>query len=196
MNRRSLNRKYFEDLYAKDADPWRFATSDYERAKYDATLAALPKGRYARALEVGCSIGVLTQRLAARCDHLLAVDIAEEPLRAARRRCAKLPGVRFARANAPADWPEGAFELILLSEVVYYLDYADVERLAARVRQSLDDGGDLLLVHWTGLTDYPLSGDEAADLLLEHVCPPLRMVRRERRQQFRLDLASRPPGRV
>ena len=32
---------YFERLYARDPDPWRFATSEYERDKYAATLAAL-----------------------------------------------------------------------------------------------------------------------------------------------------------
>ncbi len=83
MTRASLDCQYFEDLYAKDPDPWRFASSDYERRKYKVTLAALPRGRYARALEVGCSIGGLTQKLAARCDRLLAIDIAEGPLRAA-----------------------------------------------------------------------------------------------------------------
>lgn len=191
MRRTSLERDYFEGLYAKYADPWGFESSAYERDKYDATLFALPRSRYARGLEVGCSIGVLTERLARRCDWLTAIDIAEQPLEAARCRCAHLPNVSFARASAPADWPEGRFDLILLSEVVYYLSPSDVGRLAARVLESLEDGGDLLLVHWTEPTDYPLSGDEAAELLLQHACPPLRIVRRERRNKFRLDLASR-----
>jgi predicted TPR repeat methyltransferase len=191
MTRPSLNRKYFEDIYAKDPDPWRFESSAYEREKYEATLAALPKGRYARALEIGCSIGILTGSLGARCDSLLATDIAGEPLRAARKRCANLPGVRFMRSAAPADWPEGAFDLIVLSEVVYYLDHDDVDQLAVRVIGSLAEGGDLLLVHWTGPTDYPLSGDEATELLLAKTCPPLHVGHHQRRERFRLDLASR-----
>jgi cyclopropane fatty-acyl-phospholipid synthase-like methyltransferase len=191
MSRPSLDRKYFEDLYAEEPDPWQFESSTYERDKYEATLAALPRERYARALEVGCSIGVLTQRLGARCDSVLATDIAEEPLRAARRRCAKLSGVEFACSSAPGQWPQGRFDLILLSEVVYFLGRSDVATLAARVLDSLDEGGDLLLVHWTGPTDYPLSGDEAAELLLKLTCPPLRVVRHEQRERFRLDLASR-----
>ena len=101
MTTASLGRDYFEDLYAKEADPWRFATSDYEHEKYDATLAALPRARYARGLEIGCSIGVLTRRLAARCDRLLATDIAEEPLREARLRSANAPWVKFAAAPPP-----------------------------------------------------------------------------------------------
>ncbi len=69
----SLPPRYFDDLYAHDPDPWQFETSAYEAAKYDATLDALPIERFASALEVGCSIGVLTARLAPRCDELLAI---------------------------------------------------------------------------------------------------------------------------
>ena len=78
MNRPTESRptRYFEEIYARDPDPWDFATSDYERAKYEATVAALPKTRYARGFEVGCSIGVLSRMLAARC--LLVTSVVQE----------------------------------------------------------------------------------------------------------------------
>ena len=69
---------YFDNRYAEDPDPWQFATSEYEAAKYAATLEALPKPHYASALEIGCSIGVFTKALAARCDALIGVDTAEK----------------------------------------------------------------------------------------------------------------------
>jgi SAM-dependent methyltransferase len=187
----SLGRDYFEDLYVKEADPWRFATSEYEHEKYDATLYALPRARYARGLEIGCSIGVLTRRLAARCDRLLATDVAEEPLREARLRSADAPWVEFRRSAAPGEWPEGRFDLILLSEVVYYLSRADVDLLAERVVGSLAPRGDLVLVHWTGKTDYPLSGDQASERLLEKTHPALRTTLEKRLELFRLDVARR-----
>ena len=59
---------FFDDLYAADPDPWDFETSPYEAAKYDATIAALEGRRFASGLEIGCSIGVLTDRLRAHCD--------------------------------------------------------------------------------------------------------------------------------
>ena len=127
----------------------------------------MPKPRYRSALEVGCSIGVLTRSLASRCDAVVAIDAAQTPLVEARRRCADLPGVRFEHMFVPEQWPDGDFELILLSEVVYYLSREDVGRLAARVSQSLLKGGSVILVHWTGPTNYPLSGDEAAALFIE-----------------------------
>ncbi|WP_043361429.1 bifunctional 2-polyprenyl-6-hydroxyphenol methylase/3-demethylubiquinol 3-O-methyltransferase UbiG [Belnapia sp. F-4-1] len=192
MNRavRSLPPAYFEALYARDADPWRFADSTYERAKYDATLAALLRPRYGRVFEVGCSIGVLTRDLAARCDALLAVDAAETALSAAQARCTELPQVTFQRMQVPQDWPEQAapFDLILLSEVVYYLDEADVVRLAARVGASLAPGGEVLLVHWTGETDYPLSGDAAVGHFIRAAAPFAQAAGQERTECYRLDL--------
>ncbi|WP_336492371.1 SAM-dependent methyltransferase [Methylobacterium nigriterrae] len=190
MSRRrgSLPAAYFADLYAADPDPWRFATSAYERAKYAATLAALPRARYGAALEVGCSIGVLTRALAPRCDALLALDVAEAALDQARRRCADMPQIRFAPCRVPADWPAGRFDLILLSEVVYYLDAADVGRLAERVRTALGPGGDVVLVHWTGETDYPLGGDEAAELFLARAAPFAEICRQSRSERYRLDV--------
>jgi 2-polyprenyl-3-methyl-5-hydroxy-6-metoxy-1,4-benzoquinol methylase len=119
--RQTLRPEYFDALYTADPDPWNFGASAYERAKYTLTLNAMPKPRYRSALEVGCSIGVLTSSLASRCDAVVAIDAAQTPLAEAMRRCADLPGVRFAHMFVPDQWPDGAFELILLSEVIYYL---------------------------------------------------------------------------
>ena len=145
----------------------------------------------ARALEVGCSIGVLTRSLASRCDTLVAIDAAQTPLVEARRRCADLPGVRFEHMFVPEQWPSGDFELILLSEVVYYFSREDVGRLAARVANSVAKGGSVILVHWTGPTNYPLSGDEAANLFIERIQPTCVLKRGDRYRQFRLDVLSR-----
>jgi SAM-dependent methyltransferase len=189
--RPTLKPEYFDRLYAADPDPWNFAASPYEQDKYALTIAALPKPHYRSALEVGCAIGVLTRLLAARCDALLAVDAAEAPLSEAKRRCADLPGVRFEQMFAPRQWPDAMFDLILLSEVVYYLARADVARLAGRVRRSLAPGGAVVLVHWTGPTDYPLSGDEAVSLFVERMGPACVVARSERHSRFRLDVLSR-----
>ena len=64
---------------------------------------------------------------------------------------------------SPAHWPDGRFDLIVISEVAYYLDRADLARLVARVEGALLPEADIVLVHWLGVTHYPLSGDEAAE---------------------------------
>jgi cyclopropane fatty-acyl-phospholipid synthase-like methyltransferase len=189
--RQTLKSEYFDALYAADPDPWNFAASPYEQAKYRLTLNAMPELHYRSALEVGCSIGVLTRLLASRCDSVVAIDAAETPLIEARRRCADLPGVRFEQMFAPDEWPDGEFDLILLSEVVYYFGRKDVGRLADRVTRSLVKDGFVILVHWTGETNYPLSGDEAAALFIKEVAPSCVVERAERHQEFRLDVLSR-----
>jgi cyclopropane fatty-acyl-phospholipid synthase-like methyltransferase len=187
----TLTPEYFDALYTADPDPWKFETSPYERGKYALTLDAMPNPRCRSALEVGCSIGVLTRSLASRCDTLVAIDAAQTPLVEARRRCADLRGVRFEHMFVPEQWPDGDFELILLSEVVYYLSREDVGRLAARVAGSLAKGGSVILVHWTGPTNYPLSGDEAATLFIERIGPGYVVDRADRYAEFRLDVLSR-----
>jgi cyclopropane fatty-acyl-phospholipid synthase-like methyltransferase len=189
--RPTLRPEYFDGLYTADLDPWKFETSPYERGKYTLTLNAMPKPRYRSALEVGCSIGVLTRSLASRCDAVVAIDAAQTPLAEARRRCADLPGVRFEQMFVPDEWPGGVFELILLSEVIYYLSREDVARLASRVTRSLSRGGSVILVHWTGPTNYPLGGDEAATLFIERIQPTCVLKRGDRYRQFRLDVLSR-----
>ena len=182
----SIDPAYFEKLYADHGDPWSFETSEYEAAKYDHTLAALPRPRYPRALEVGCANGVLTRRLAGRCDDLLAVDVSDTALAAARVRCADLGNIRFEKRQLPGDAPAGPFDLVMLSEVVYYWDRDDVARASAWLRGAVASGGDVLLVHWTGETDYPLSGDDAVAALADAV--RFTEVAAERREQYRLDL--------
>ena len=159
-----LRAAYFDDLYARDPDPWYFATSEYEAAKYDATIAAL-EPPYASALEVGCSIGVLTARLAERCERLLAIDVAESALEQARKRA---PRATFERREIPEEWPDGPFDLIVCSEVLYYLDRVALDRAIDEIERTLAPAGSLLAVHWRHRTrTYPLLGDDVHGRLRE-----------------------------
>jgi 2-polyprenyl-3-methyl-5-hydroxy-6-metoxy-1,4-benzoquinol methylase len=189
---RSREARYFEQLYQRDLDPWRFATSAYERAKYAATIDALGQRRFARALEVGCSIGVLTQHLADCCDAILGIDIAAAPLRMAKAYCCDRPQITFRRMAVPDQWPAGSFDLIILSEVLYFLSPADICRLVARVTGSLSPGGLILLVNWLGATDNPCSGDEAASLFIEACQANFSMGFAQRTVEYRLDLLHGP----
>ena len=184
----SLPASYFNALYARDPDPWGFRTRDYERAKYDDTVAALDSRRFRKAVEVGCSIGELTARLGPSCDALLGVDIAEAALEQARDRNAASPHISFARMTLPDEQPQGRFDLIVLSEVLYYFGRPDLGRVAAWVAGALEPGSVALLVHWLGETpDYPLSGDQAVDAFVEATAPGLTTDRRWRRELYRLD---------
>ncbi|WP_133274102.1 SAM-dependent methyltransferase [Hymenobacter radiodurans] len=186
---------YFDDVYRANEDPWGFETSPYEREKYATTLAALPHSQYARAFEIGCSLGVLTEQLATRCGHLLAVDVAEAPLLRARQRCAHLPQVEFRLLRVPEEFPDSAaFNLIMVSEVGYYWSPVDLTRAADQIVAGLAPGGQLLLVHWTPpVHDYPLTGDEVHDFFLQKALAngPLRHLHGQRHEQYRLDLLEK-----
>jgi SAM-dependent methyltransferase len=168
MSDRSLPAAYFDTIYQEYDDPWSFATSEYELAKYDATLASLPRARYRSGFEIGCSIGVLTARLARRSMTLLAVDVSEIALERARTRCALIPNVRFERLTVPEEFPDEIFDLIVLSEVGYYWSRTDLDRARRLITSHLEPNGHVLLVHWTPpVADYPLTGDAVHQAFLQ-----------------------------
>jgi len=182
-----LERAYFEELYRASDDPWDFATSTYEREKYASTLAALGGRRFGRALEVGCSIGVFTAMLAPYCGELLAVDASERATALARERLASATNVRVERRTFPEELPEGQFGLILVSEVLYYLDRETLLRGLRGLEAALAPGGSMLAVHWRRETrTYPLQGDEVHDLLGAHT--RLALTFEETTQDYRLEL--------
>lgn len=186
----SLPPAYFDDVYAAHADPWQFASSPYEAAKYAATLRALPRARYRSAFEIGCSIGVLTRQLAERCDRLLSVDVAEVALTQARERCRDQPHVRFASLQVPEQLPDGTFDLIVVSEVGYYWSPGHLRRAQDGIASQLEPDGHLLLVHWTPhVPDYPLTGDAVHDSFLAR--PEFRHLHGERADTYRLDVLTR-----
>lgn len=190
----TLPAEYFERIYEEHADPWEFETSPYEAEKYAATLAALPRERYRAAFEIGCSIGVLTARLAPRCDALLAVDLSERALAQARERCRGLPRVTLRRLAVPDEYPAGHFDLTLVSEVGYYWSRADLDLARRRIVAGLAPDGHLLLVHFTPpVHDYPLTGDEVHEAFLAAAGAGegLRHLGGSRAERYRLDLFAR-----
>ncbi|BAU11064.1 putative methyltransferase [Leptolyngbya sp. NIES-3755] len=188
----SLPPQYFDDLYQADPDPWKFETSDYEANKYAATIAALPKSRYRSTFEIGGSIGVLTEKLAARTDSLLSIDVSTIAQNRAIQRCQHLPHVQFQIMQVPNEFPTATFDLILVSEVGYYLSLEDLRTAQQQILNALEPGGHLLLVHWTLYAkDYPLSGDQVHEAFLDLTPTHLNHLFGKREEQYRLDLFER-----
>jgi predicted TPR repeat methyltransferase len=182
-----LGREYFEGLYAESGDPWDFETSDYEQNKYATTLAVLGERTFHRALEAGASIGVFTEMLADRCDELLAVDVSERAVAAARRRLSGRGHVRVERRTLPEEMPGGPFDLIVASEVLYYFPREEMLAVLQAFERELARGGTLLAVHWRRETrTYPLQGDEVHELLAQNTRLEIRETVIE--PDYRLDL--------
>lgn len=156
---RSLDRGFFDRFYDGRTDPWGFESRWYEERKRAVLLASLPRRRFRHALELGCSTGVLTAELARWADAVVGVDIADAPLDAARRRLG--PGPRLLRLDTPTQWPEGTFDLVVLSEVLYYYGRDDLDRTLDLAVGSLAADGVLVACHWRhAVPEYPLGGDE------------------------------------
>lgn len=162
----SSSAEFFEHKYQQSADPWNFSSSAYEQLRYDVTMQALAGRHFRHAFEPGCSVGVLTERLAHICTRVTAVDLSPTAINAARSRCAGLPNVDLRVASFSDAIPEPAFDLVVLSEIGYYFDAPTLERHSNNVLQHLEPGGWLLAVHWLGYSkDHRLSGDEVHAVL-------------------------------
>ncbi|MCX5387008.1 trans-aconitate 2-methyltransferase [Streptomyces sp. NBC_00083] len=182
---------YFDAMYRAAKDPWHLAERWYERRKYDLTVAALPRERYRRAFEPACSVGELTRRLAVRCDAVLACDRVPEAVATARRRTRTHPHVSVRHMTVPGEWPEGSFDLIVLSELLYYLDEATLHALLDRAVASLEPGGTLATVHWNHpVAEHLTTGSDIAEALAR--VPGLHLLTDHREDDFVLQIHQRP----
>jgi 2-polyprenyl-3-methyl-5-hydroxy-6-metoxy-1,4-benzoquinol methylase len=190
-----VRREYFEDMYAADPDPWGFETRWYEQRKYALTLAALTRDRYRSVFEPGCSIGVLSAGLAARCERLLACDLVDSAVEQARARLDGLSGAHAATEvrqwEAHDAWPAGPFDLVLVSEMLYYLEADDAAAFMRAAVEHLTEDGEIVLVHWRQkVPEYPLTGDEAHEIAC--ATAGLSVVAHYEDDDLRLDVLSRP----
>jgi SAM-dependent methyltransferase len=164
-----LPNSYFDDKYADAADPWQLEERWYERRKYAITLALLPYPRYRHAFEPGCSIGVLTEHLTRRCDHVTATDVATAALDAAHRRLVEAGSrerVTLLRSSLDEPWPTTQFDLVVLSEIGYYLEAAQLRTVLDREVARLARGTVVIAAHWRHrVDDYPITGDRANDII-------------------------------
>lgn len=131
------------------------------------TVASLPRSRYRSAYEPGCSVGVLTELLATRCDRLLSSDIIPSALERAEARLRRKPHVSIEERSIPDQWPPGHFDLVVLSEIAYYFDVTDLGRVMACVMDTTELGANVVGVHWCGETNYPLTGESSHRIIAE-----------------------------
>jgi trans-aconitate methyltransferase len=166
----TTGRDFFEKMYRTTPDPWSFASSEYEQQRYATILDHVPIGRFHQAFEPGCSIGELTARLASRCGFVTAIDIAEAAIETARRQCGDVGNVDIYQGSLPDDLPQGPFDLVVFSELGYYFTEIELIDLALELVSRIEPGGELLAVHWTGVSpDHLLIGQQVHDVLREHL---------------------------
>lgn len=184
---RHMSLEDFEARYREQEDPWAYESSAYERAKYAATLAACGDGPFQEALELGASIGVLSAQLADRCERLTTIDGAPTAVAAARRRLARREGVQVILGTIPAAIPDGHYDLILASEILYYLEPGPLVETVERLRRLSAPGARLVAVHWRPEgAERPASAGEVHGML--HEQPWLRAVGSASTDDYLLDI--------
>ncbi|MBF8636515.1 methyltransferase domain-containing protein [Pseudomonas putida] len=166
----SIDAQYFADLYAANEDPWAFRTRWYEKRKRDLVMASLPRQCYERVFEPACANGELSVLLAERCAELVCQDLDPKAVGLATDRLADVRHAQVERARLPADWPGGRFDLIVLSEVGYYLDPTDWLQVIEQSVASLSYDGGLLACHWKHpIAGCPQDGREVHRMLSKHL---------------------------
>ncbi len=160
---------YFDRMYAASADPWQLQERWYEQRKFAITLALLPHPRYRHAFEPGCSVGVLTEQLAGRCDHVTATDVVPAALDATHRRLSQAgrrEHVTLLCRSLDEAWPSTDFDLVVVSEVGYYLNEDALREMLDRELPRLKNAATVVAAHWRHrVEDYPLTGDRANDVV-------------------------------
>lgn len=155
-------------LYDDTVDPFRFETNPYEAGKYAHTLRLLSTRSYGAALEVGAAEGIFTEMLAPLCESVVAIDVADAAVERAKERLARFDNVDVVLAALPARWPEGRWDLIVASDVLYYFPKDVLIGVAEEFGARLDPGGTLIAVHYLGHFGQSMGGHDVHDLLREH----------------------------
>lgn len=191
----SVDDRYFDGLFSANDDPWAFRERWYEQRKRAITLAALTRAHYRAIFEPGCANGELSAELAERCDRLLCCDTASAAVNLARTRLSLFDHAEVRQSRLPGDWPEEKFDLIVFSEIGYYLDAQDLTEVIRRISQSLTADGQLLACHWRPpIDECPLNARQVHDLIHEHLALPRVALHQE--ADFLLEVWSREPRSV
>ncbi len=182
-------RAHLAALYAGNPDPWGHLTRTYEREKYAATLDVIGAGPFGAALEIGCGNGALTERLAPRCRDLTAIELIPAALALARQGLAAHPHVRLVGGSAPDDLPPMAPDLIVLSEVLYFLTPLEIDALAWWIDGHARPRCRVVAVNWAGPTGEALSGPAALAQLRRAL--PTWQGRCVRHERYQIDVLER-----
>lgn len=159
----------YERRFRDDPDPWAFETSAYEREKRASTIAACGGAVRGSVLELGAANGVLAAELAPLARELVAVEAVPTAAALAATRLARLPHAQVVTGLIPGDVPPGPYDLVVASEILYYLDAAAYAATLARLPGWLAPDARLVAVHWRPASaERPRSAAQVHQDLVRH----------------------------
>jgi SAM-dependent methyltransferase len=157
-----------DQFFDEGGDPFGFDANPKEQVKFQRTLEVCGEGDLGRVLEIGCAVGSFTELIAPRATDVLAIDVSEAAIKQAEDRMRGYPHVHLEARTLPADFPDGPFDLIVASDVLYYLTVDDLQTCLSLIEERLAPGGALVAVHYIPRVGTLLNGDELHDYLAEH----------------------------
>ena len=88
---------------------------------------------------------MFTGQLAARCEHVVAIDFSlSAPGARPPAICKSVSNVDLLRASFPEETPPGSWDLIVCSEILYYLQPPALEEAIGWIKTQLSYGASVL----------------------------------------------------
>ncbi len=183
----------FERKFQKNIDPWNYTNSPFERFKRGVLIRACGLTKHGRVLELGCANGETTRALRRISLRLLAVDGSVTAIAEAKQRLAGSDNVRFDCLIVPDEMPRGPFDLIVISEIAYYLPQHRLSLLGRQITASLASGGRaVVLNHRRHFDDAAQHASIAHRRLIFHLQRSLMVVGRAQFPKFAVAIFLRP----
>lgn len=149
--------EHLHKLYSSTDDPWHFRTSAYEQGRFESIVACLKRSCYGEILEIGCGNGELGRHLSQKTLRYVGLDASPTALETASR---VVPQGEFLERFLPCELPAGQFELVVISEILYFLDKSGIASLAAQL-YSRWPSAEFLCVNYLGPSGNAIQGSEA-----------------------------------
>lgn len=138
----------FDSIFSERQDPWETTTSASEAERFAVTFETLDASgqtRFENAVELGCAEGIFTERIAPRCDRILALDFSQVALGRAQKRLEGHHGITFCRWNMRREPLAGSYDLVIAMGVLTSLYRpVDVRRICGAIVRAIEPGGYLL----------------------------------------------------
>ena len=145
-------RRHFDALHRDGEEPWAFSERGVETLRHERVAALvralLPDGGAPHVLELGCSLGLMTERLAALPATLVAMDLSPTAVRRARARVRAEMSPAFVAGSATAlPVTPRAFDVVVASDGLHSWQLGEAERAAAlrEIHGALVPGGHAVL---------------------------------------------------
>lgn len=104
-------------------DPWRLDANAFEQERHSQMLRlSLSQGPITNALEVGCAAGAFTEKLAPYCKRLTVIDVVPRAIARTRQRMKESSHINWIVADVRQFSTQQLFDLIVVAEVLYYLE--------------------------------------------------------------------------